>query len=128
MEIACVMVPEAALEAVAGERKSSPEDVWEEELRRLEGIGAALESERPGEAFFAVDGLRGIYGGERSGVVQAARRAAGTAARVGVAPTRFAAFAATRSGAEVVSAEDLDEFLAHLSVSSLLPRLGLGEL
>ena len=46
-------------------------DIWEEELERFEGIGAALESERPGEAFFAVDGLLGIHGGRRSGVVEA---------------------------------------------------------
>ena len=37
----------------------APEDVWEDELRLLEGIGAALESERAGEAYFTVDGLRG---------------------------------------------------------------------
>ena len=50
------MVPEAVLRAVGEERRSAPEDVWEDELRRLEGIGAALESERAGEAYFAVDG------------------------------------------------------------------------
>ena len=36
--------------------------------RRLEGIGAAVETERAGEVFFAVGGLRGIYGGEVAGV------------------------------------------------------------
>ena len=35
----------------------------------LEAIGAAVESERSGEAFFAVDGLRGIYGGDSAGVL-----------------------------------------------------------
>src|SRR5438128_10739409 len=35
------------------------EALWERALRRLEGIGAAVESARPGEAFFAVEGLRG---------------------------------------------------------------------
>ena len=59
------MVGEPALQAAAEERRLPPEDVWEDELRRLEGIGAALESERAGEAFFAIDGLRGIHGGER---------------------------------------------------------------
>ncbi len=87
-----MMVPGPALRAVAEERRRPPEDVWEDELRRLEGIGAELESERPGEAFFAVDGLLGLYGGERSGVVRAARRAARLPVRIGVAPTRFAAF------------------------------------
>ena len=56
-------------------------------VRALEGIGAAVESERAGEAFFAVDGLRGIHGGDRAGVSwrRRGRRAAG---RIAVAPTR----------------------------------------
>jgi hypothetical protein len=36
-------------------------------VQRLEGVGAAAESERPGEAFFAVAGLRGIHGGDSAG-------------------------------------------------------------
>ena len=47
--------------------------LWEDVVRGLEGIGADVESERPGEAFFAIDGLRGIHGGEIKGVMQAAR-------------------------------------------------------
>ncbi|HVQ57517.1 MAG TPA: hypothetical protein VMS60_01300 [Solirubrobacterales bacterium] len=69
-------------------------------VRALEGIGAAVESERAGEAFFAVDGLRGIYGGS-AGVLGAVRQAVAVAGReqgdpVGVATgkTRFAAFVA----------------------------------
>jgi protein ImuB len=127
MEIACATVAEAALRAVAEERRLPPEDVWEEELRRLEGIGAALESERAGEAFFAVDGLRGIHGGELAGVVAAARRATTMRVRIGVAPTRFAAFAAASDGERVVPAGGLGEFLGPLPVSALIPRLGLGE-
>jgi protein ImuB len=109
MEIACVLSPEAA---------PLPDDVWEEVLRRLEGIGAGVESERVGEAFFTVDGLRGIHGGETEGVVAAAREALGMEARVGVAPTRFAAFvrASGRSGP-----------LTDLPVSTLTTRLGLPE-
>src|SRR4051794_12704302 len=126
MEIACVMVPEAVLRAVGEERSSAPEDVWEDELRRLEGIGAALESERAGEAYFAVDGLRGIHGGRRSGGVEAARRAASMPLRGGVAPTRFAAFAAAGDGA-LVPAGSLSDFLDPLPVAALTPRLGLGE-
>jgi hypothetical protein len=125
MEIACVMVPGPALRAAAEERRKPPEDVWEDELRRLERIGAALESERPGEAFFAVDGLRGLYGGERSGVVGAARRATETPVRIGVAPTRFAALTAAGDGERFVPAPRLREFLAPLPIASLIPRLGL---
>ena len=33
------------------------ESAWEELLAKLEGIGAAVESERAGEAFFEADGL-----------------------------------------------------------------------
>src|SRR3954454_9013179 len=37
-----------------------PEAAWEEALRRLEGIGAAFEPGRPGEAFFEATGLLGL--------------------------------------------------------------------
>ncbi|HEY5343027.1 MAG TPA: hypothetical protein VIJ66_05150 [Solirubrobacteraceae bacterium] len=83
--------------------------VWEAVARALEGIGAALELDRPGLAYFAADGLRGLHGGEE-GVIAAAREAVravgrssidgecstgvGRAARVGAGPTRFCALAA----------------------------------
>src|SRR4051794_33561270 len=126
MEIACITVPRAVLAAFAEERRIPPEEVWEEELERLEAIGAALESERPGEAFFAVDGLLGIHGGRRSGGVEAARGAAELPVRIGVAPTRFAALVASRRG-EIVPGTHLRDFLAPLPVATLTPRLGLGE-
>jgi protein ImuB len=127
MDIACVLSSDSSLRAAAEERRSSPEDVWEDELRRLEGIGAAPESERSGEAFFAIDGLRGIHGGERAGVVAAARRAVATPVRIGVGPTRFAAFAAAEEGERAVPPGALSEFLGPLPVSALAPRLGIGE-
>src|ERR1700693_3177879 len=37
---------------------------WEEAARALEGIGASVELERAGLAYFEADGLRGMYGGE----------------------------------------------------------------
>ncbi len=126
MEIACVITPNAVLGAAAEDLGIPPEDAWEDELRRLEGIGAALECERAGETFFAVDGLLGLYGGERSGVVEAARAAADLPVRIGVAPTRFAALVAARSG-EIVPPARLRDFLAPLPVATLTPRLGLGE-
>jgi protein ImuB len=43
--------------------------------RALEGIGAAVETGRLGEVFFAVGGLRGLHGGEVEGVIAAARTA-----------------------------------------------------
>jgi hypothetical protein len=133
MKIACVIVGESALRDAAEELRRPAEDVWEDELRRLEGIGAALESERPGEAFFAVDGLLGLHGGEPSRVVAATRRAARLPIRVGIAPTRFAAFAAAGGAGEgarregAVPAARLDEFLAPLPVAALAPLLHLAE-
>jgi protein ImuB len=94
--------------------------------RRLEGIGAAVETERAGEAFFALDGLRGIHGGDVAGVLAAAREAAAGPVRIGAAPTRFGAWAAARQGEATVAAAALENFLAPLPVTSLLPRLGAG--
>jgi protein ImuB len=125
MEMACITVPKAVLATIAAERRIPPEEVWEEELERLEGIGAALESERPGEAFFAIDGLLGMHGG-RSEVVEAARDVTELPVRIGVAPTRFAALIAARRG-EIVPRSHLHDFLAPLPVAALAPRLGLGE-
>ncbi len=127
MEVTCVLSPDSELRAVGEARKLPREDVWEDELRSLEGIGAALESERPGEAFFALGGLRGLYGGGREGVLGAASAALSVPARLGVAPTRFAAFAAARGDAGVVQPRRLREFLDPLPVAVLVPRLGLGE-
>lgn len=98
-------------------------------VRRLEGIGAAVESERAGEAFFAIDGLRGIHGGDSAGVLKAARgvlgarrEGTGTPIRIGTAPNRFAAFAAAWKGVSVPPRE-LHTFLAPLSISILPLRL-----
>lgn len=119
MEIACVLVPAAALAdpIEAG-------DLTEELLRRLERIGAAVESERAGEAFFALDGLRGIHGGESARVLAAARRAVETEVRIGVAPTRFAAHAAAQRET-IVPPPAAGDFLAALPVSTLVGRLEL---
>jgi protein ImuB len=68
--------------------------LWRRALERLERIGAACESDREGEAFFAADGLRGIHGGGLDGVLDAARAAVGRGARLGCAPGRFSAYAA----------------------------------
>jgi protein ImuB len=101
-------------------------------VQRLEAIGAGVETERPGEAFFALDGLREIHGGDSRGVLKAARRAVGRDRRVGVAPTRLGAFAAAwksprhlvgPAGATVVPPSSLRSFAASLRVSVLPLRL-----
>jgi len=68
--------------------------LWNAVLDRLEGIGAGVESDRAGAAFFEAGGLHGIHGGDLAGVLAAARRALGPGARFGAAPSRFAAHAA----------------------------------
>ena len=67
---------------------------WERIVRALEGIGAEVESTRAGEAFFAVDGLRTLWGPRREDVLTKAARAIGRSARLAGAPNRFCAFAA----------------------------------
>jgi protein ImuB len=69
-------------------------DEWDRLLRALEGIGAAVESGRPGLAWFDAQGLRTIHGGSLEGVIAATRRALATPVRIGAAPSRFAALAA----------------------------------
>ncbi|OJU83616.1 MAG: hypothetical protein BGO11_20390 [Solirubrobacterales bacterium 70-9] len=90
----------------------------------LERIGAAVETERPGEAFFAVGGLRGLYGGEVAGVRAVARGAIGTPVLIGVAPTRTAACAAAGRGELVVPRGRLGRFLAGLPTVALVDRIG----
>jgi protein ImuB len=68
--------------------------LWHAVLDRLEAIGAAVESDSAGAAFFESDGLHGLHGGDLAGVLAAAARALGPGARMGAAPCRFAAHAA----------------------------------
>jgi protein ImuB len=138
MEIACVLEDRLATPARPGRpggarpgRNYLPDPLEAAELteamvRALEGIGAAVESERPGEAYFAVDGLRGVHGGDSAGVLAATRVAVGREPRIGVGPNRFAAFAAAREGTRVTGPR-LHAFLATLPVSVLADRLGVPE-
>jgi protein ImuB len=103
---------------------------WERALRGLEGIGAAVESARPGEAFFRADGLRGLHGGI-GGALRRARQAVGMPARVAAAPSRFTAYAAAtlarpRRGSKrelVIAADRARRFLSPLPVALLGTRL-----
>lgn len=101
-------------------------ELTEAMARALEGIGAAVETERAGEVFFAVGGLRGLYGGEVAGVTAVARGAVGVPVLIGVAPTRTAARAAAERGEAVVTAARLGHFLAPLPTAVLVGRLGEG--
>jgi protein ImuB len=103
-------------------------DEWDRLLAALENIGAAVESGRPGLAYFDARGLKNLYGGTVEGVIAAARRALGTPARLGAAPSRFAALAAA-SKARARRAESapagpgrLAAYLAPLPVDLLATR------
>jgi protein ImuB len=98
-------------------------EMTEAVARALEGIGAGVETERSGEVFFAVGGLRGLYGGEVAGVAAAARAAVGAPVLIGVAPTRTAARAAAERGEVVVTAARVGRFLGPLPTAVLVDRL-----
>jgi protein ImuB len=105
---------------------------WEEALRRLEGIGAEVESDRAGEAFFEASGLRALWGGTRGVIARArselARSDSFHAVRLAAAPGRFCAHvAATRARGEgratIVPKGSARSFLAPLPVGLLHGRL-----
>jgi protein ImuB len=107
-------------------------DLWERLLVRLESIGAAVEPERPGLACFDAQGLLRLQGGI-DGVLGAARRALRVPARFGVAPSRFAAVAAStraRVRRPVIVSGDRAQaraFLSPLPVALLRARAALAE-
>jgi protein ImuB len=103
--------------------------LWHAVLDRLEAIGAAVESDSAGAAFFESDGLHGLHGGDLAGVLAAAARALGPGARMGAASCRFAAHAAAlqarpRRGRRsfVVEERQARDFLAPLPVALLRTR------
>jgi protein ImuB len=99
---------------------------WEQTASALEGIGAAVELERAGLAYFETDGLRGVHGGERETILAAqgaARSSSGRIARVGAGPTRFCALAAALAARSrrvvVVEEREAGRYLAAQPVSLL---------
>lgn len=111
-------------------------EIWEKVLRRLEGIGAVVESECAGEVFFTVDGLVRLHGEEPIDVLFAARKALGPRVRIAAAPNRFTSFAAANRGSRlprsicegteetILPAGALRKFLALLPVAALRTKLG----
>ena len=101
-------------------------DAWERVVTALEGIGAAVEYEKPGIAWFEERGLRRLHGGSVESVIAKARHALPTAgARIGAAASRFAALAAAhraRARRPEIAPERLDAYLAPLPVSLLRAR------
>jgi protein ImuB len=105
---------------------------WSEVLNRLEGMGAAVESDDPGVAWFDADGLMRMHGGGLEAVMAAARRVLPPGIRMGAAPSRFAAYAAAlharRRRSQWIPAGAVRAFLAPLPVGLLRSRAGLEEL
>ncbi|MBA2506413.1 MAG: DNA polymerase Y family protein [Thermoleophilaceae bacterium] len=102
-------------------------ELWSAVLDALEGIGAAPESDRPGEAYFDADGLEGIHRGSLDGVLAAVRRVLGRGMRVAAAPSRFASYVAAtlarpRKAPPVVPATAARAFLAPRPVELLRVR------
>jgi protein ImuB len=99
---------------------------WEEALRRLEAIGAEVESERAGEAFLEAAGLLRLWGGTR-GVLARVRRELGSRVQAAAAPGRFCARVAAsrpKSGRPTIVPEgSARSFLGPLPVSLLHGRL-----
>jgi protein ImuB len=100
-------------------------EAWERVARALEGIGAALELPRAGLAYFEADGLRGLHGGDR-GVLNAARKALASPARIGAGPTRFCALAAALQArarrAYLVEGDQVRRYLASRPIELLVYR------
>src|SRR4051794_10970401 len=111
---------------------------WNAVLDRLESLGAAVESDDPGVTYFEARGIERLHGGHLEGVLAAVRRVLPVSVRLGVAPSRFAAYAAamhtrprrslkTNTGF-VFKEGAVRAFLAPLPVALLRPRPGLEEL
>ena len=111
--------PELALIPPDPERA---ERAWDEALRRLEGIGAQVESGRAGEAFFEAGGLSRLWGGIE-GVLRRVRQQLGKSVRLGAAPGRFCAYVAAASSGGIVPDGAAADFLDPLPVSLLTGRL-----
>ena len=62
---------------------------WNDVLDRLEGMGAAVESDEPGVAWFEADGLLRLHGGGLEAVMAAARKRLPPGTRIGAAPSRW---------------------------------------
>ena len=119
--------------------------LWGDALDRLEGIGAAMESDCPGEGYFEADGLLGIHDGRVEAVMAAARRALSeggvSGVRVAASTCRFSArVAALERGRRrraargrpspppLVGEREVVRFLAPQPVALLRARPELGEL
>ncbi len=104
--------------------------IWEAVLTRIESTGAAVESERDGEAFFEASGIERLHGG-LEGVLDAIDAKLGGSFLVAAAPTRLAALAMagdqpvdeTPGRRRVLPPEEVAAFLSTLPLAILPGRL-----
>ena len=99
--------------------------MWERDLRRIEGIGARVESTAVGSACFDPSGLLPLYGGIR-GVLGELFEALEGRCLAGVGPTRLAAsveMASSTGEVRVIRSEELLEVIDPLPLESLRGRL-----
>lgn len=105
--------------------------IWEAVLTRIGSTGAAVESERDGEAFFDASGVERLHG-DLEGVMAAVEGRLGPSFLVAAAPTRLAALAlagergemnADERGRAILPPEDVGSFLGRLPLGLLLDRL-----
>jgi protein ImuB len=103
------------------------EAIGEKALRDLEGIGAAVEPGRPGEAFFGLRPLHELHGPPWAALAKARSRL-GRTARLGAGPSRLCAYAAALRGRAhrappIVSEAEAGRFLSGLPIDILRDRL-----
>lgn len=116
-------------------------DAWEKVIARLESVGAAVESDAPGLAFFDASSLARLHGGVSdsasaearlarigpppwlTGVINAVRAALRLPARIGAGPSRFCALAgAVKARSRRVEVVDGARGLKHEPVTLLRRR------
>lgn len=104
--------------------------IWEAVLARIESTGAAVESERDGEAFFEAAGIQRLHGG-LEGVLDQVNSKLGPSFLVAAAPTRLAALALAGDQPvderperrRILPPEETAAFLGQMPVAVLLGRL-----
>jgi protein ImuB len=103
------------------------DEATEQLYARLEDLGLPLEPAGPGRALLATGPVEQLYGGRAAVLVRLQDAAPG--ARIGAAPGRFPALAATRrarAGRPVsVTAPAVREFLAPLAIEALVEDGGV---
>ena len=97
--------------------------IWEEFIRRLEGMGLEVESPSPGEAYFELGGVRKLIGGAEE-VLRSAAKLLPKSTRLASAPGRFCSRVAVASGDRVsVPPDQGARFLAPFPIATLAGKI-----